>query len=164
MLIIETIMNCLWHFPYRKLFCSRYIFLILPQRFSYWQSKPANSVQSLNHVSLRLHGLQHARLPWPSPTPRACSNSFHQVSDVIQPSHPLLFPSLSVNLSHGSLPLMSVLEKNLSLQWFRKYQMTEVLFINWFFCSKCVLYTNKKREKIKYTPFLKLCFFMSEDY
>ena len=38
------------------------------------------------------------------------------VSDVIQPSHPLLFPSLSVRLSHGSLPLMSVLEKNLSLQ------------------------------------------------
>ena len=25
--------------------------------------------------SLRLHGLQHARLPCPSPTPRACSNS-----------------------------------------------------------------------------------------
>ena len=25
--------------------------------------------------SLQLHGLQHARLPWPSPTPGACSNS-----------------------------------------------------------------------------------------
>ena len=25
--------------------------------------------------SLRPHRLQHARLPWPSPTPRACSNS-----------------------------------------------------------------------------------------
>ena len=25
--------------------------------------------------SLRLHGLQHSRLPCPSPTPRACSNS-----------------------------------------------------------------------------------------
>ena len=26
--------------------------------------------------SLRLHGLQYARLPCPSPTPRACSNSY----------------------------------------------------------------------------------------
>ena len=26
--------------------------------------------------SLRPHGLQHARLPYPSPTPRACSNSY----------------------------------------------------------------------------------------
>ena len=25
--------------------------------------------------SLRPHGLQHTRLPWPPPTPRACSNS-----------------------------------------------------------------------------------------
>ena len=25
--------------------------------------------------SLRLHGLKHKRLPWPSPSPRACSNS-----------------------------------------------------------------------------------------
>ena len=30
-------------------------------------------VRSLNHV--QPHGLQHARLPCPSPTPRACSNS-----------------------------------------------------------------------------------------
>ena len=35
-----------------------------------------NSVQSLSLVdSLQPHGLQHARLPHPSPTPRACSNS-----------------------------------------------------------------------------------------
>ena len=34
------------------------------------------SVQSLSHVWLfATHGLQHARLPCPSPTPRACSNS-----------------------------------------------------------------------------------------
>ena len=112
--------NFLWHFPYRKLFCSRYIFLILPQRFSYWQSIPANSVQLLNCVSLRHHGLQHARFPWPSPTPGAYADSFHQVSDAIQPSHPLLFPSLSVNISHGSLHLMSVLEKKLELTRIQK--------------------------------------------
>ena len=37
-----------------------------------------SSVQWLSSVvsrSLRSHGLQHARLPWPSPTPRVCSNS-----------------------------------------------------------------------------------------
>ena len=36
----------------------------------------SGSVQSLNHVRLfAIHGLQHARLPCPSPTPGACSNS-----------------------------------------------------------------------------------------
>ena len=35
-----------------------------------------SSVQSLSHSnSLRPHGLQHTRLPFPSPTPRAYSNS-----------------------------------------------------------------------------------------
>ena len=35
-----------------------------------------SSVQSLSRAdSLRPHGLQHARPPWPSPTPGVCSNS-----------------------------------------------------------------------------------------
>ena len=34
-----------------------------------------SSVQSVMSDSLRPRGLQHARLPCPSPTPRACSNS-----------------------------------------------------------------------------------------
>ena len=42
---------------------------------------------------LRPHGLQHSRLPCPSPTPRV-----HQVSDAIQPSHPLSSPSSAFNL------------------------------------------------------------------
>ena len=38
--------------------------------------------------SLRPHGFQHARLPCPSPSPRACSNFYvHWVSDAIQPYH-----------------------------------------------------------------------------
>ena len=44
----------------------------IPSRFS------CGSVQSNHSVvsdSLWPHGLQHARLPFPSPTPRACSNS-----------------------------------------------------------------------------------------
>ena len=60
--------------------------------------------------SLQPHGLQHTRLPCPSPTPRACSNSCPLVIDAIQshlrgwdfiPCHPLLllpsiFPSIKV--------------------------------------------------------------------
>ena len=34
-----------------------------------------SSVHSAMFTSLQPHGLQHARLPCPSPTPRACSNS-----------------------------------------------------------------------------------------
>ena len=48
--------------------------------------------------SLWSHGLQHARLACPSPSPRTCAN--HQVGDAIQPSHLLSSPSLPVlNLS-----------------------------------------------------------------
>ena len=50
--------------------------------------------------SLRPHGPQHARLPCPSPTPRVYPNSFHWLSDAIQPSHPLSSPSPpAINLS-----------------------------------------------------------------
>ena len=51
--------------------------------------------------ALRPHGLQHAKLPCPSPT----QTHIHQVGDAIQPSHPLLSPSPpALNLSqHRSL-------------------------------------------------------------
>ena len=42
--------------------------------------------------SLQPHGLQHARLPCPSLSPRVCSNMY-PLSDTTQPSHPLLFLS-----------------------------------------------------------------------
>ena len=57
-----------------------------------------SSVHSVVSSSLRPHGLQHARLPWPSPTPRACSDS--SPSSRVMPSnhlilcHPLLLPSV----------------------------------------------------------------------
>ena len=41
---------------------------------SFWSSSVQFS-HSVMSDSLRPHGLQHTRLPWPSPTPRACSNS-----------------------------------------------------------------------------------------
>ena len=57
------------------------------------QTSEATGVQfscSVMSDSLQSHGLQHNRLHCPPSTPRTCSNSVHQVSDAIQPSHPLL--------------------------------------------------------------------------
>ena len=61
------------------------------------------------------HGLQHARCPCPSPTPGAHSYSFHQVSDAIQPSHPLMSPSPL----HSILPSISIVsnESVLCIRW-----------------------------------------------
>ena len=61
--------------------------------------------------SLRPHGLQHARLPCPSPTPKLAQTHGHQVGDAIQPSHPLRSPSPpAFNLSqHQGLSSDSVL-------------------------------------------------------
>ena len=56
--------------------------------------------------SLQPHGLQHARLPCPSPTPRACSNSCPSIESVMLSNHlilchpllllPSVFPSIRV--------------------------------------------------------------------
>ena len=43
--------------------------------FNYENIFRISSVQSLSRIQLQPHGLQHARLPCLSPTPRACSNS-----------------------------------------------------------------------------------------
>ena len=46
------------------------------------------------------HGLQHARLPCPSPSPRACSNScpLHQwCHPTVSSCHPLLLPSICLS-------------------------------------------------------------------
>ena len=52
-----------------------------------------SSIQLLSHDSLWPHGLQHARLPCPSPNPGATQTHFHRVSDAIQLPHPLSSPS-----------------------------------------------------------------------
>ena len=50
--------------------------------------------------SLQPHGLQHTRLPCPSPSPRVAQTHVHWVSQTIKPSHPLSPPSLpALNLS-----------------------------------------------------------------
>ena len=56
--------------------------------------------------SLWLHGLQHARLPCPSPTRRDTQTHVHWISDAIQLSHLLWPPSLALNFSqHQSFPV-----------------------------------------------------------
>ena len=63
---------------------------------------------------LQPHGLQHARLPSPSPTPGACSNS--SPSESVMPSNhlnlcrpflllPSIFPSIRVFSSESVLPI-----------------------------------------------------------
>ena len=73
---------------------------------------------SLNCV--RPHGLQHARLPCPSPTPRARSNLYvHQVSDAIWSSHPL---------SSLSPPAFSLSQHQGLFQWVSSsHQVAKVL-------------------------------------
>ena len=70
-----------------------------------------SSVQFSHSVmfnSLQLYGLQHARLPCPSPTPRAYSNSCPLMSDAIQTSHPLSSPSPPpFSLSHPQEMVLS---------------------------------------------------------
>ena len=71
-----------------------------------------SSVQFSHSVlsdSLRPHGLQHARLPCPSPTPELAQTHVHRVSDVIQPSHPLSSsspPASNLSQHHDLCPLL----------------------------------------------------------
>ena len=58
---------------------------------------PNQSVQSLSHVQLFVtHGLQHTKLPCPSPTPGACSNS----CPLSQWCHPTISSSVVPFSSH----------------------------------------------------------------
>ena len=95
---------------------------------------------------LRPHGLQHTRLPCPSPTPRPYSNSCHAVGDVIQPSPPLSSPSPAFNFSQHkgffqwvrSLhQVAKVLEFQLQHQSFQWIFRTDFLYnwLVWFPCS-----------------------------
>ena len=69
--------------------------------------------------SLWPHGLQDARLPCPSPTAVAYSNSCPSVGEAIQPSHPLSSPSPpAFNLSqHQGLSSESVLHIRWPKYW-----------------------------------------------
>ena len=83
----------------------------------FWSSEdwsPGSSSRVSRSVlsnSLWPHRLQHARPPCPSPTPKFTQTHVHWVSDVIDPSHPLLppllppsvFPSIRVFFNESAL-------------------------------------------------------------
>ena len=51
------------------------VFIVTAGAESYWEIQSVKFSCSVVSYSLRPHGLQHTRLPCPSPTPRAYSNS-----------------------------------------------------------------------------------------
>ena len=73
------------------------------QRFSLALSMPFSSVQSLSHVQLcNPMECSTPGLPVHHQLPELAQTHFHQVSDAIQPSHPLSSPSLpAFNLSQN---------------------------------------------------------------
>ena len=75
------------------------ILCVIPARFLMIHFSSAQFSGSVMSNSLRPHGPQHARPPCPSPTPGIHTNSCPLVGDAIQPSHPLLSPSPTFNLS-----------------------------------------------------------------
>ena len=69
--------------------------------------------------SLWPHGLQHARVPYPSPAPGACSNSGPSSWWCHQTSHPLLSPSL---------PAFNLFQHQTLFQWVSSsHQVVKVL-------------------------------------
>ena len=68
----------------------------LSSRMALWSHGQCISLlfsHSIVSNSLWPRDLQHARLPYPSPSPRACQIHVYPVSDAIQPSHPLSSPA-----------------------------------------------------------------------
>ena len=101
--------------------CGSWYLVIIPK---------SHSVQfscSVMSDSLRPHGLQHTRLPYPSPTPEACSNSC-SLSHLCHPTIsscrllllPSIFPSIKVFSSESDLRIRwaKVLELQLQHQSF----------------------------------------------
>ena len=75
-LLLDLIYSVIRSDYYISLFCSR---ANLSNSFSICMHPLSSSVQFSHSVmsdSLQPHGLQNSRLPCPSPTPRACSNSW----------------------------------------------------------------------------------------
>ena len=89
------IMNTKQSIPYKETLICLIIWVILIVWIRKKISSFVSSVQFTRSVvsdSLQPHRLQHARPPCPTATPRACSNSFHWVSDAIQTSPSSITP------------------------------------------------------------------------
>ena len=95
------------------------------------------------------HGLQHARLPCPSPTPGVAQTHVHWVSDAIQPSHPLSSPSPpAFNLSqHQGL-----------FQWVSSlHQVAKLLELQlWHQSFQCIFRTDFLQDRLSELRYLLL--------
>ena len=92
---------------------------------------------SIMSYTLKPHGLQHARLPCPALLLELAQTHVHWVGDAIQPSHPLLSPSLAFNLAQnwGLFKWVSSLQQVAKLQSIGVSASASVLPINiqdWF--------------------------------
>jgi len=77
------------------------------QPYRFLEKPICKSVAKL-YLALQPHGLQHAKLPCPSLSPRVCSNSCPLIGDAIQSSHPL---------SPSSPPALNLSQHQGLLQW-----------------------------------------------
>ena len=84
---------------------------------------------------LRPHGLQHAQLLCPSPSPRVAQTHVHSVSDAIQPSHPLSSPSpsaFSLFQHRGLFPMSWLVSGGLSIGASASTSVFPVNIQDWF--------------------------------
>ena len=87
--------------------------------FTFTSFRSVQFIRSVVSDSLRPHGLHHARLPCPSPTPGAYSNSCPSSQWCHLPSHPLLSPSP---------PAFSLSQHHILFQWVcSSHQVAKVL-------------------------------------
>ena len=100
--------------------------------------------------SLQLHELQHARLPCPSPTPRACSNSW----PLGRWCHPIIsssvvpFSCLQFCPAFGSFPMSQFFPSGGQSYWSLSFTLASVLPMNiqdWFHLGLTGLILQSKR-------------------
>ena len=95
-----------------------------------WILESAISSVAQSYLTLRPHESQHARPPCHHQLPESTQTHVHQVGDAIQPSHPLLSPSLPaaipsqhqglfqwVNSSHEVAKVLEFQLQHQSFQW-----------------------------------------------
>ena len=96
--------------------------------------------QSIVYNSLKPHGLQHSRIPCPSASPRACSNSCPTES-VVSSNHlvlchpfllpPSIFPSIKVFFNENNVSLVLSLLRKQTIHISESYYSIKDLCIMW---------------------------------
>ena len=123
---------------------------IIPKTLNWYLSLFSHSVVS---DSSRPHGLQHARLPCPSPSPRACSNS--------RPSRQWCHPTISSSAAPfsscpQSFPASVSFPPTLSFNCENRGPLI-ILSINWDIRGKKAIMHLENRDDILFFSCSKLC-------